>query len=79
MPPCTSCGAELTSTWKYCIYCGAALVIASAAVPGAIRGEDAAASAPRTRLDVPLLIGIVLGVAGTALLVYMGILFFAPR
>jgi len=77
MPPCSSCSAELAQDWKFCIYCGSALVT-TAAVPGAIRAEDAAA-APRTRLDVPLLIGIVLGVAGAALLVYMGILFFGPH
>lgn len=76
MSPCPSCSAELTQDWKFCIYCGSALVT-TAAVPGAIRPEDVAA-APRTRLDVPLLIGIVLGVAGAALLVYMGIQFFAP-
>lgn len=85
MPSCTSCGAELTSDWKFCIYCGTTLAAASAvpavvtaAVPGAIRQEDATADAPRTRLDIPLLIGIVLGLAGAALLVYMGIVFFGP-
>ncbi|MCW4386023.1 zinc ribbon domain-containing protein [Salinibacterium sp. SYSU T00001] len=76
MPPCPSCGADLDTEWKYCIYCGVAL--APAAVPGAIRAADAPDERPRTRLDVPLLIGIVLGVAGVALLVYMGIVLFGP-
>jgi hypothetical protein len=77
MPPCPSCGAELSTTWKYCLYCGAALS-AAAGVPGAIRPADAAAAAPRSRLDVPLLIGSVLGVSGVALIVYIGILLFGP-
>ncbi|WP_141879268.1 zinc ribbon domain-containing protein [Homoserinimonas aerilata] len=32
----------------------------------------------KTKLDVPLLIGVVLGIAGVALIVYMGIELFGP-
>lgn len=87
MPPCPSCGAAPDASWKFCIYCGtvltedaagaAASATIPAAVPGAIRPEQAEAA--RSKLDVPLLIGIALGAAGAALIVYVAIALFAPR
>jgi len=87
MPTCLNCGANLAPEWKYCIYCGAAVATVSPrrrdatippAIPSAIRPQGAPA-ARKTRLDVPLLIGIVLGVAGAALIVYLAILLFGPK
>ena len=86
MPTCPSCGANLSPEWKFCIYCGAVAATVSPkrraasdrAVPGAIR-PDGLATARRSRLDVPLLIGIVLGTAGVGIIVYMAVLLFGPR
>ncbi len=90
MPTCLNCGANLAPEWKYCIYCGAAVATVSPrrrsgrdatippAIPSAIRPETMT-DTRKTRLDVPLLIGIVLGLAGTALIVYMAILLFGPK
>ena len=47
-------------------------------IPPAIR-PDAFAEPPKTRLDIPLLVGIMLGLAGTALIVYLAILLFGPK
>jgi hypothetical protein len=88
MPTCLSCGANLSPEWKYCIYCGAVAATVSPrrrsgrddngiTIPPAIRPEALAGRA--TRLDIPLLIGIVLGLAGTVLIVYMAILLFGPK
>ena len=89
MPTCLSCGANLAPEWKYCIYCGAVAATVSprrrggrdeygVTIPPAIR-PDALAEPPKTKLDIPLLIGIVLGLAGTVLIVYMAILLFGPK
>lgn len=88
MPTCLSCGANLSPEWKYCIYCGAVAATVSPrrrsgrddsgiTIPPAIRPEAVAGGT--TRLDIPLLIGVVLGLAGTALIVYMAILLFGPK
>ena len=88
MPTCLSCGANLSPEWKYCIYCGAVAATVSprrrsgrddsgVTIPPAIRPEALAGRG--TRLDIPLLIGVVLGLAGTALIVYMAILLFGPK
>lgn len=81
MPTCPSCGAELSPEWKFCIRCGAATRAPSSGmptVPGAIRPDAGTAIATPSRLDVPLLVGIVLGTAGVALIVYIGILLLGP-
>lgn len=89
MPTCLSCGANLAPEWKYCIYCGAVAATVSPrrrsgrddngmTIPPAIR-PDAGAEPAKTKLDVPLLIGIVLGLAGTVLIVYLAILLFGPK
>lgn len=89
MPTCLSCGANLAPQWKYCIYCGAVAATvsprrrsgrdpSSVTVPPAIR-PDVIAVPAKTKLDVPLLVGIMLGVAGTVLIVYMAILLFGPK
>lgn len=77
MPPCPSCGAALETSWKFCIFCGTALTEDAAAIPSAIRPEQAVAV--RSKLDIPLLVGIALGAAGAALIVYVAIALFAPR
>jgi hypothetical protein len=89
MPTCLSCGANLAPEWKYCIYCGAVAATVSPRRRGGrddygltippTRRRDVLARAPRTKLDIPLLVGIVLGLAGTALIVYMAILLFGPK
>lgn len=88
MPTCLSCGANLAPEWKYCIYCGAVAATVSprrrsgrddngVTIPPAIRPEGVG---PRTtKLDVPLVIGIMLGLAGTVLIVYLAILLFGPK
>lgn len=89
MPTCLSCGANLAPEWKYCIYCGAVAATVSPrrrggrddngmTIPPAIR-PDTTVQLQRSKLDVPLLIGIVLGLAGTVLIVYMAILLFGPK
>lgn len=94
MPTCLSCGANLAPEWKFCIYCGAIAATVSprrrsdradaagfsiaADIPPAIRPAESIA-VRRSKLDVPLLVGIVLGVAGAALIVYMAILLLGPK
>lgn len=92
MPTCLSCGANLSPEWKYCIYCGAIAATVSPkrrreradeggfglTIPPAIR-PDVVDAARATRLDIPLLVGVVLGLAGTALIVYLAILLFGPK
>ena len=90
MPTCLSCGANLAPEWKYCIYCGAVAATVSPrrrsgrddngiTIPPAIRPEATTTMGRKTRLDVPLLVGVVLGLAGTVLIVYMAILLFGPK
>lgn len=88
-----SCGANIAPEWKFCIHCGTVAPTVSPrrydargrsqGLPAAIRPEPAhLASTPAgrsTRLDVPLLLGIVLGVAGVALIVYLAIMTFGPQ
>ena len=86
---CLACGANLSPKWKYCIYCGAiaatvpprrrsARVGVGVRIPPAIR-PDATVEAPSSRLDPRLLVGIVLGLVGTAIIVYITILLLGPK
>ncbi len=83
MVTCENCGRDLDPGWKFCIGCGTRVVAAAAGVaegiPAAIRPDDAAPARRRSRLDVPLLIGIVLGTAGVALIVYLTITILGPH
>lgn len=91
MGDCVNCGRELQPEWKFCIYCGTALLPRrpEVQIPSAIRPEPSSGTGidalnepddedldlPRRkkRIDIPLTIGIALGVAGIALVVYMAI------
>jgi hypothetical protein len=56
--------------------------VALSEIPAAIRpdpSEREGQRRPRSRLDVPLLIGIVLGVVGVVLLAYIAIAVFGPH
>lgn len=85
MPTCPSCGATLSPLWKFCIYCGAVAATVSPkrvrasdrAVPEAIRPD--AAPVKSTRLDIPLLVGLVLGTAGVGIIVYIAIVLLGPK
>jgi len=76
MGVCANCGEALERAWKYCIYCGTTLE--TAAIPGAIR-PDAEPEKRKSRLDVPLLIGIALAAAGAGMIIYLAVLFLLPR
>lgn len=80
-----NCGRALQQEWKFCIYCGAP-ARAGDHIPSAIRpstitpsfdddpeNEFVPIERRRRRIDVPLLVGLVLGVAGIALVIYMSI------
>ncbi len=87
MGECVNCGRALDPHWKFCIYCGTAVPAADGEtrpeIPSAIRPptfEGTVAEAdfdaepdPRQkrRIDVPLIIGIALGIAGVTLIIYM--------
>ncbi len=77
MGVCANCGGALGRAWKYCIYCGTTLSPA-AVIPGAIR-PDAEPERRRSRLDVPLLVGIALAAAGAGMIIYLAVLFLLPR
>ena len=82
MERCESCGRELASTWKYCIYCGrpmvtavrpvAALAAVEDRIPAAIRPEldD---EPPARKYDAPFWVGISMGALGLALIIYAAI------
>ncbi|MEX1078102.1 MAG: hypothetical protein WED09_03220 [Homoserinimonas sp.] len=87
MPTCLSCGANLAPQWKYCIHCGALAATVSPrrrggrdeygiTIPPAIRPVGVV-EPPKSGPSVPLL--VVLGLAGTALIVYLAILLFGPK
>lgn len=68
---CANCSAPLHPEWKYCIRCGTAVERASAAIPSAIRPEpddEDEQVTPNRRIDVPLLLGIALAIAGVVLI-----------
>ncbi len=71
MATCENCGRELGRPWKYCIHCGAPIT-ADAGIPGAIRPTDVAAT-PGPRIDLPVVIGIAVAVAGLVLIVSLAI------
>lgn len=81
MHDCVNCGRTLDPGWKFCIYCGTrAQALSRPSIPAAIRpappadfppDEEPAPAPRRFRVDVPLIIGIALGVAGIILIVYM--------
>ena len=82
MERCGSCGHELASTWKFCIYCGRPLRRATpgpttepGAIPSAIRrGLD---TTPARRYDAPFWVGAGMGALGLVLIVYAAIQIYA--
>ncbi|MCU1514893.1 MAG: hypothetical protein JWO10_1983 [Microbacteriaceae bacterium] len=82
MGVCTNCGKSLDPAWKFCIYCGATVEPTTRAepIPNAIRPDPTEVAArKRSRVDVPLLIGIGLAAAGAAMIVYLAVLFLLPH
>lgn len=91
MERCPHCDGELHERWEYCIHCGGVLRPAPAAsadtrdgaeaqrpdVPAAIRPDPVETT--RGKVDIPLIIGFVLGTAGVVLIAYMAIWLFGPR
>lgn len=74
MTACANCSASLEPQWRFCIRCGAPVdrVAARSAIPSAIRPEPEDEPIPlRRRIDVPLLLGVLLGIAGMVLIGYM--------
>lgn len=92
MGDCVNCGLPLAEGWKFCIRCGARVEQGAQPVPAAIRpafppddpafppDEDDEQVRPsrRFRLDVPLVIGVALGIGGIVLIVYMLIVLNGP-
>ncbi|GAA3732985.1 hypothetical protein GCM10022239_06630 [Leifsonia bigeumensis] len=75
MERCDSCGRELASTWKFCIYCGRPMhraVPALAAIPAAIR-PDLSTEEEAKKYDAPFWVGIGMGALGLVLIVYAAI------
>lgn len=83
MERCESCGRELASTWKFCIYCGRplrhgtpALATASGAIPAAIRpGLDVGPAA--RKYDAPFWVGVGMGGLGLVLIIYAAVQIYA--
>lgn len=83
MELCESCGRELASTWKFCIYCGRplrhgtiALAAASGVIPAAIRpGLDVDPSA--RKYDAPFWVGVGMGGLGLVLIIYAAVQIYA--
>jgi hypothetical protein len=74
MERCESCGRELASPWKFCIYCGRPLRSGEPAVAGIPAAIRLAQPEPRARrYDTPFWIGVGMGVLGLALIVYAAI------
>ena len=80
MSDCVNCSRSLDPAWKFCISCGARIITVTPDIPAAIRpaapsvfppDDDPAPGPRRFRVDVPLTIGIALGIAGIVLVVYM--------
>lgn len=89
MERCDSCGRELASTWKFCIYCGRpmrtaipALALATvpatapAAIPAAIRPDFGVEPAAK-KYDAPFWVGVGMGALGLVLIVYAAIQIYA--
>lgn len=85
MATCEICAREVEPDWKFCIGCGTPRAVADVpgaavpSIPSAIRPDDAADARRRSRLDVPLLVGLALAAAGVALIVYLTITILRPH
>ena len=85
MGNCVNCGLPLEQDWKFCIRCGDRIASGPQPIPSAIRPafppadpafppdyEDEPSRLPRhLRLDVPLVLGVALGISGIVLIIYM--------
>jgi hypothetical protein len=87
MERCDSCGRELASTWKFCIYCGRPMraaapalagvpAAAPMAIPAAIR-PDLSTEPPEKKYDAPFWVGVGMGALGLVLIVYAAIQIYA--
>ncbi|HEU4850109.1 MAG TPA: zinc ribbon domain-containing protein [Terrimesophilobacter sp.] len=87
MERCDSCGRELASTWKFCIYCGrpmhravpapafATAPTTPASIPSAIRPDFG--FEPAKKYDAPFWVGVGMGALGLVLIVYAAVQIYA--
>lgn len=88
MERCDSCGRELASTWKFCIYCGRPMrstmpvpafvtvpATTPASIPAAIRPDFG--FEPVKKYDTPFWVGVGMGALGLVLIVYAAIQIYA--
>lgn len=75
MDSCSSCGRDLASAWKFCIYCGRPLhsdtPTPSVASAAAIRAEIV--EAPSRKYDGPFWVGISMAALGLVLIIYWAV------
>ncbi|MET4781172.1 zinc ribbon domain-containing protein [Glaciihabitans sp. UYNi722] len=79
MGNCANCGTALDPAWKFCIHCGAPVRRTFVEpIPAAIRPVDEAGTAKPTK-DRSTLIGIIVAIAGVALIIVVATLVFSTH
>lgn len=84
MERCKSCDHELSSGWKFCIYCGRPMTPRSRhkaeEPPAAIRPKPKDPLEPTARkYDAPFWVGVAMGVLGLALIIYAAVQIYSSN
>ncbi len=73
MNECENCGAAVEPQWKFCLNCGNKMPISTSQPDGQHVGRR------RFRFDWQLTLGIVLALAGVAMIVYLVVVLVVPH